>query len=257
MQTGVLLVAMTLGLVAPAALAGPHDGGYLVPHLDPTIEYTSTILSYQGMSDLDDCEEAIVEGVVEAQRAQVWYVVAAFRDSPGPVDLGGVEFGFESYDQSKIAFIDSGPCNDGFLELPSSGWPGPREGTSIVFQSARREEVVEIYWFASYVYGQVAVPIGPRPGMAADVQFSSIESSDDDLAGGFGVMGFGEPGYNPCGGSTEGACCVYPDCLILSREECASQGGRYRGDNTDCFPDPCEGPPPIETTWGTLKKLYE
>ena len=74
----------------------------------------------------------------------------------------------------------------------------------------------------------------------------------------FGILGFGEPGYNPCAtsGPASGACCIWGQCRITQREACESQGGIYQGDNTDCFPDPCTHDE-IETTWGLLKKMYE
>jgi hypothetical protein len=45
----------------------------------------------------------------------------------------------------------------------------------------------------------------------------------------------------PCG-ETEGACCVGPDCMVVSPAECDSMGGNYLGDWTNCGPpNPCVG----------------
>lgn len=257
--------ALLLALAPGEAAGGPHANGVLLAHLNPKIEYTSTVTSYEGMADLEECEKAIVEGRVDAERAQVWFVLASFEASPGPVELGGAGFGFGDYDASRLQFGASGPCNDGFLELPTSGWPGPREGTALLFDPLRphREDVVELYWFASYAYGAVVVPLDEAPHYPPGEQFSMPntgepgESTVVDEAADFGSIGFGTPGYNPCGqGPAEGACCLFGNCHILSRNDCEDQGGIYRGDNTDCFPNPCEEDQ-VKTTWGVLKKLYE
>ena len=242
-------------------MAGPHEGGILLAHLNPSIEYTSSISSYEGQSDLRDCEDAIVEGRIDPEHAQVWFVLASFRNSPGPVELAGASFGFDDYDGSKLQFAAFGPSNDGYLEIPTGRWPGPEEGTALVFRSGqeRRTTVVELYWFASYAYGAVVVPLRARPFGGAGGEFSDPTPGDpvEDYAADFGSMGFGMPGTNPCGGvpGAEGACCTFSDCTILSRDECESGGGLYLGDNTDCFPNPCGKP--IETTWGTLKRIYQ
>ena len=254
-----------VALLAPSAVtAGPHEGGVLLTHLNPSIEYTSSVPSYEGQSDLRDCEDAVVEGRVDEEHAQVWFVLASFHNSPGPVQLAGAAFGFGDYDGSKLQFAAFGPSNNDGLELPSGRWPGPEEGTALVFKVGedRRTTVVELYWFASYAYGAVVVPLTIQPHTPGG-QFSIPVNSDDlgsddpeDYAVEFGAMGFGTPGMNPCGNGpgVQGACCTFSDCTILTREECEGRGGLYQGDNTDCFPNPCGKP--IETTWGMLKRIY-
>jgi len=249
-------------LGAAAAGAGPHADGVLLTHLNTDIEYTASTVSYAGQSDLRDCREAVTEGPVVADRAQVWFVLASFAKSPGPVNLGGMEFGFADFRASRISFVGYGPCNDGELELPTSRWPGPREGTAISFMNApRREELVEIYWFASYVYEDVSIELTVRPetetAQFATPGYEGSPSVTDDAAD-FGILGFGEEGYNPCAapGPASGACCIWGQCRIMQRDACESQGGAYQGDNSDCFPDPCQHDE-IETTWGLLKRMYE
>jgi hypothetical protein len=262
-----LTIALGIALLAPCALrealAGPHANGVLLPHLNPSIEYTSTMPSYEGMSGLQDCREAIVQGRVDAERAQVWFVMASFAYSPGPVELATAAFGFGAYNRSRIEIVAYGACNDGYLEMPTDGWPGPNEGTAILFfvpDNVQRSEVVELYWFASYAYAAVEIPLGPRPeAPPPNPQFTTPavnNSAIEDEASDFGVIGFGMEGYNPCGFVVaDGACCVFSECLILRREECEAREGVYQGDNTDCFPNPCGKP--IETTWGVLKGFYQ
>ncbi len=91
-----------------SAGAGPHARGILIPHLNPALEY-SFGSEFEGQSRLRECREAITEGRVDSDKAQVWFVIASFADSPGPVDLGGVIFGFAGFDPSKIAFADYAP----------------------------------------------------------------------------------------------------------------------------------------------------
>lgn len=251
-----------LALGAAPASAGPHAYGVLLTHLNSDLEYTTSTISYAGLSGLDDCRDAVCEGSVIPDRAQVWFVIASFDDSPGPVDLGGVEFGFGNFNSSRISFAGYGACNDGDLELPTSRWPGPREGTSVAWAtSPPRRSPVEVYWFATYVYDEVAIELSVRP----ETEVAQFATSGDDGAGAelddvvdLGTLGFGAPGYNPCAasGPATGACCVWGMCRIAQRDDCESQGGIYRGDNTDCFPDPCDHGG-VETTWGLLKKMYE
>ncbi len=245
------------GLLAPAG-AGPHANGKLVPHIDATIEYTTSVSSYEGQCDIRDCEDAVTEGQVNSEKAQVWFVLACFADSPGPVDLAGIEFGLGSFDPSKINFVAYG-ATDPLLELPTSGWPGPNEGIAIAWgtDKARTSRVAEVYWFASYVYGPVAVELSVDPTYdIAQFGDSNLPPQMDDIFD-FGIAGFGQPGYNPCAppGPQTGACCVWGECRLVSRDECEAQGGSYRGDNTVCFPSPCGDA--IETSWGALKRLYD
>lgn len=41
-----------------------------------------------------------------------------------------------------------------------------------------------------------------------------------------------------------GACCVGEVCSIKTEADCATAGGIYQGDGTDCDPNPCVTPPP-------------
>lgn len=75
-----------------------------------------------------------------------------------------------------------------------------------------------------------------------------IESSEQVLEG--AIFGFefagqptatAEPGAStppPPEGDT-GACCVEGDCSMLSEEDCIAANGAYRGDGSDCDPNPC------------------
>jgi hypothetical protein len=233
----------------------------LLAHVNPTLEYTSSVTSYAGQSELDDCAEAIVQGVVDETRAQVWFVVASFHNASSN-EVKGVDFGLGSYSSSAIILSDYGHCFDRWTEplaITTDGWPGPNEGIAIVSTGGlMNREVLEVYWFAAYVYSAVTIPLDVNPTTAVAAVLGEVGTQElfDDL----GSIGFGQPGYNPCNtgpGDPTGACCLWDDsCEILTEEECSSEGGLYRGDYSGCLPNPCDRPA-IETTWGVLKKIYE
>jgi hypothetical protein len=240
-----------------AGQSGPHANGVLIPHIQPDLEY-SFGQSYEYRSDLRRCEDAVVEGVVpggEEVAAVIFYVLAGFEDSPGPVELAGAQFGFRSYDAGALSIADHGLCNDGFLYLATDGWPGPHEGVALVFHTARRQKLVELAWFATYVYAPVDVPLGPNPAgfTAPTTSQGTIEDIVEDFN--LGILAFGQEGYNPCRPiPREGACCLGSHCQMMYRQDCEAQGGVFHGDNSRCFPNPCQEPLP--TTWGTLKRMY-
>ncbi len=240
---------------------GPHANGVLVPHIQPGLEYSSG-QTYEGLCELRSCEDAVVAGVVPSGdeiSAQVFYVIAGLEDCPGPLCLGGVDFGFENYDASAIAIVADGLCNEGYLALPTEGWPGPNEGVALVFEPCRRQKIVEVAWFAAYVYAAGVLPLGPDPrthyaAFAEGEASPTIEDRLEDYQ--LGVLAFGQAGYNPCGvADPEGACCLAGRCKEVTRSDCDFEGGIFYGENTNCFPNPCD--PPQPTTWGRVKLTYQ
>jgi len=187
-----------LSNIATATLEpeGPHAFGVLVAHLNPALEYTSSGASYAGQSGLDDCAGAITQGRVLPDTAQVWFVIASLENSPGPVDLGGVEFGFGDFDSWRVSFVDWGTCPDGSFEIPHGDWPGPGTGTALAFGSCH-DVIVELYWFACYVYAPLSIPLGPNPATGG-ARFLAHESHLGDEVADLGAIGFGQPGYLPC-----------------------------------------------------------
>lgn len=72
--------------------------------------------------------------------------------------------------------------------------------------------------------------VGECPGNEPCMQYV-IENSDGSVT------------YGCCCPSVHGACCIPSpvgfNCVIIHECECASAGGIYQGNNTDCDPDPC------------------
>ncbi|MCK4412193.1 MAG: hypothetical protein KAY32_01480 [Candidatus Eisenbacteria sp.] len=251
-----------LSLAARPAMADTLEGAVLFAHLNPTIQYTSSTPSYEGQADLSICEEAIPQGAVDEEHAQVWFVMASFSNSPGPTGLRAIEFGFGAYNSSCLAIIDFGHClGSDVQQITTGAWPGPGEGIAMAHtHGSAGGQLVEVYWIACYAYCPVVVPLDVNP-TTANAMVIGVSSDEGDLiyAENRGSIGFGQMGHNPCGGvaNPTGACCLWDDqCSILEEEECSAEGGIYQGDFTSCLPNPCDRPV-IETTWGLLKKMYE
>jgi len=124
-------------------------------------------------------------------------VIAAFEDSAATINLAAAEFGLGDYETSDLAIRDYGACNAGFLTLSTDGWPGPNEGTSLLFNPPRHTRFVELCWFAAYAYAPVLVPLGPNPatGRAGFATNGNPPLTQDAL--GLGATGFGTAGHNP------------------------------------------------------------
>lgn len=260
----VTLLASLALLAGPwPCAAGPHENAVLIAHVNPTIEYTSATSDYTGQSNLRDCRDAIVQGAVDPERGQVWFVIACFANSPGPVAVTAIDFGLGSFSQSGILFADSGQCFGNVLEMASSpAWPTSNEGVALALQqpvTPLTKQVLEVYWFASYVYSPVTIPLTVNPTVqTAGVLDASSPNRVHDLIDEFGSIGFGRPGENPMNPDPQddqGACCLAGTCELATADECSSAGGYYVGDLTVCFPDPC--PEPVETTWSELKQMYQ
>ena len=60
-------------------------------------------------------------------------------------------------------------------------------------------------------------------------------------------------------GDPTGACCVGLTCSVETAADCASMGGTYLGDGTDCVGDPCLPPPPTGAccTLGVCSEVTE
>ena len=56
-----------------------------------------------------------------------------------------------------------------------------------------------------------------------------------------------------------GACCLDNafTCALATQADCASKLGRYLGDGSSCYPDPCAPTAVKVTTWGQIKNMYK
>jgi len=256
------------GAVVAQAQFGPHANAILIPHIQSGLEF-SYGQSYEGLSNLRACRDAIVSGPVgssEEAQGRIFYLMLSLEDCPGPLGFCAIDFGFAQYDFSALAIVGHGffcPPRAGILTIPSAGWPGPNEGVAITYTGpqedrTRREKICELAWFAAYVYGAQTLPLGPNPmtGMVGITDDANPPNLDELEEWQLGVLAFGVAGYNPCAPpNVRGACCLGGRCQELYRDDCDLQGGVFQGENTDCFPNPCL--PPKATTWGRLKRMYQ
>jgi hypothetical protein len=238
------LALSPLALSSSPALAGPNEGGKLILHAEPSL-VASGGGDLCGWSDLNDAKEAVTE-VPGNQKAVVFYVMMAFPDFNMP-DVAGLEFGIE-YTSPQVAPIAWRPCGQYFEADPR--WPASDTGIQIIWPQGEpvTDRLAEVCWFACYAYSGNTFKLIQAPpwgSMKGGGYFgdSTVPTETDDIEG-YGIMGFGMHGYNPC--LTEepvfGACCDQDgQCMQQTRTVCEGQGMGYTfaGENMDCSPNPC------------------
>lgn len=220
-------------------LAGPNSGGMLLLHSPRDVAYTSDRSDWMGYSNLRRCEQANTQVPADGKPALV-YVIAAFPSWASP-RLSAIAFGIE-YPRGTVYISDRG--TDAF-ELGYGQWPEPGSGVGLSWgdTNARTSRVVESYWFAAYAYSPGKLELKPHPfqggAFGDDSTPIELDTIDD-----YGILGFGEAGYNPCTAFLpHGACCdPAGNCTSLDKETCRSFGGEYLGDGTECSPTACLGP---------------
>jgi hypothetical protein len=241
---------------------GPNASAVIVPHMQPGLEYSQG-QTYEHQSNLRNAEDAIVSAQVltgEDAPVRIFYAMLCLDNCSPPYEVGGVQFGFGDYSEADIRIDAHGICNDNYLIIPTSGWPGPNEGLALLFVPAKETKIIELAWFAVFAYTAATLPLGPADlggGPWAGVSNRTNPPISDELEESqLGVLGFGVEGYNPLGPPDRpGACCVAGRCQLVRRADCDLQGGKFTGENTPCFPNPCL--PPRPSTWGRLKVLFE
>ncbi len=144
---------------------------------------------------LEDCEDQVNR--IDTTEPVIWFVLAAWAEEK---EWCGTEFGLGEYDPAAFGITDHGPCwpEDG-LEIPTSSWPGPGEGTAIVVAGAPWEgNFVPVYWFAGYAYEEGLIPLSadPATGFAGT---SNCESPPQAWAAdSLGGMGLFQDGVYAC-----------------------------------------------------------
>jgi len=240
-----LLALLLLPLSFSIASAGPNAWGGIQVH-DAGLAYTTDLPSYCGLGNMPgQCQDldARLDGS-DPEHIQVWKVFATFPEGSSP-RLKGMTFGVGYTDGLVLAAW--GPCigdpNQGAVELPGGGWPGPDTGTSIVFQYTQTSLLIECYWFAGYNYGAPQPQrfwLGEHPDPVLGGMFGddSVPALLDPIFG-YGQLGFERDGLVPCPPSV-GACC-FPDghCEWIPDGDCPT--GDWR-EGVLCDPNPCPQP---------------
>lgn len=186
------LIAGANGLV----LAGPHEGGTVILHANPSIAYSSDSGDYCGQSMIDECADAVTSVPADPATTTVFFALAAFPEGSSP-ELVDVTFGID-YDPARFVLLATGHCAD--LEGNTSDWPLPGSGTAVVWNTPQHELLLEMRWFAGYaVSGELAstfeLSVHPTEGgfFGGDGPASPLDEIAD-----YGKLGFGMDGYLPC-----------------------------------------------------------
>lgn len=228
-------LAITTGIFANLAIAGPNAGGVLVVHAGEDIVYTTDHNGYCEVPGFPgECSDLDTNLPADVTRAQVWWVVACFPPESQP-RVKGVEFGVQ-YNQQELGIVDWGDCDE--FSIQSTNWPAPGTGVAIVFGQTHTESVFPLYWFAGYAYleGDFGFSLRGYPGHGGNFGDDSPEPVLDPVAD-YGVLGFGDhAGYLPCPGSP-GACCL-PDGACVSVEHAGCEG-TWLGSSIACEDSPC------------------
>ncbi|MFC1572613.1 FlgD immunoglobulin-like domain containing protein [Candidatus Eisenbacteria bacterium] len=151
-----------------------------------------------------------------------------------------VEFGFGDYDAGIFGFDIWEPCNDGAFEWSMPGWPGPNTGTEFLAHDYWSGNLLPVYWFAGYAYGEGEIPLDvyPRHDRAGFGTCDGQEVNFDAFClGRLGIYRDGLP-CNP-GQPLEYACCIGSICHITAFNDCMILGGEWQLGFETCDPSPC------------------
>jgi len=211
--------------------AGVNQGGALLLHADPSIEFTTTRLDYCPELGSVDCASAETE--VSGGETVVVFALAAFRADVSP-RVRAVSFGLR-YPQN-VRVIAHRACAD--FEICEAGWPRSGYGTALSWSAVQTQPTIPVYWFAMYNAGggSALVEIVAHGAQGATFADDTTPATLDRIEG-LGSLGFDRPGATPCPGPSipSGACClVSGDCEFLSEEECTAVSGIYHGNSVSC-----------------------
>jgi hypothetical protein len=224
------------------------SGGALIAHYCAELVYTTPPpLEGWGQYYLDNY--AITSSAQQVTRidyspdASIWFVLSAWDSEK---EFCSVQFGFGDYYAPTYEFIEHGPCFGGTgLEVASSGWPGPIEGTAFVVSDLPwTGNYVPVYHFIGYAYEyQATIPLVPDPSVAQPFGgFGNCASPPDAYAAVcFGAMGINADGAACHPASQMRACCVSNTCYLLTYSECTALGGEWHLEWISCDPNPCAG----------------
>lgn len=190
------LVPLVGSLAQPAA----NQGGALLVHTNDTIQYTTSQSTYCALSTLEcapggecDPDDSIPTTDHEVGEAAVFWVLAGFPPAAIP-SIVGLTFGLE-YSTDELSLLAWGACAD--FELATAAWPASGEGTAVTWHSPRHSHLLEVYWFAGYIYGPGVLGIALHPTQGAVFGDDAVPPALVPVDG-FGRFGFGgTPGVNP------------------------------------------------------------
>jgi hypothetical protein len=230
----------------------------LIAHYPNSLEYSTSPPSggwcnrYIERYAIDSCEEQ--RNRIDTTHGVVWFVLAAWGSEK---EWCGVEFGLHGFEEGDFVFTQHGPCCPSApLEIPTSGWPGPSEGTAIVATSEPwRGDFVPVYYFVGYAYEEARIDIGVNPASNGLGTANCANPPAGWVPAAVGAMGLFGPGVYACPGEVpqglqvlgaeppllEGGrvCCVGTGCTLTAGNICDFLSGVYHPEWTTCNPNPC------------------
>jgi hypothetical protein len=237
-----LAVSTLTSLFCAAATADPRDlsGGVLIAHYVPELLYTydpppgGWCAAYLPFT-IHNLPEVIDSIRVGGTRPAVWYLIAAWENEDKT--WRQVDLGFGGFDPAAFAFASAGPCFPGTgFEIPTTGWPGPNEGTS--FATIDQPWIgnwLPIYAFGGYAYGDsflaARIELGPNPA-TGEIGFLNCEPTPVFFPvneGQRGAMGINMSGVVPAFPAPPefGTCCIGGVPLCVYEQECLILGGVF------------------------------
>jgi len=230
-------------------LGSDLNNGSLIVHCPVGVTYSAGLdwcQKYQDEYALTSSEEQHCR-LDSAGETQVWYVIAGWED---PKDVCGFEFGLGAYDPTTFYFQAWGNCGANGTELPTGGWPGPEQGTTLGFSDTMSGDLVPIYWFAGYTYSSGQIPLSVNVDSGVGGFQNCLTPAHNFSATCFGVLGVNSDGVecHPGSGAAEYACCIGLDCFVMTETDCSTAGGSWLGVGVTCDPDPCFDPQDIDNT---------
>ncbi|MFC1572431.1 right-handed parallel beta-helix repeat-containing protein [Candidatus Eisenbacteria bacterium] len=230
---------------SPRASRTDLSRGVLIAHYTPSIVYSELeenwYAPYFTSSDAiyDDEDQNVY--IDRSDGYSVWYVLAAWDEAKAfcAVVFGLGDFSMSDYHvEAGVACV---PPGEGWLELPTAGWPGPNEGIAVTNYDTWFGHLVPVYGFAGYAYYETGIPLSVSPVTGA-AAFTNCEGVPVDFpAACLGTMGVLNPDLGvECHVDEERVCCVGPVCSIVTESVCVDHlSGTWYPERTECDPNPC------------------
>ena len=251
----VACLALCLSILT-SANADPSDlsGGVFIAHAPPSLEYSSGYdwcERYQKVHSISSCEEQNPRIDLDGNLGErsVWYVIAAWEEEK---EWCGTEFGFGSFDPAIYSFLDWGACLPNELEISTTNWPGPNEGTAVVATDTRWEgNFPAVYYFSGYAYSQGQIPVAEDPAKAFG-GFANCAVPGERWEPQYGAIGIFQDGASVCPGVVPtdelemlfheypAVCCLGNSCSVLLERDCQALRGTYYPDRVFCGPLACK-----------------
>ncbi|MBU1701087.1 MAG: hypothetical protein KJ970_12735 [Candidatus Eisenbacteria bacterium] len=220
----ILYACLYLLLAASVAFAGPNAGVTLA--IQGNVLGVETNGDPCGAIDIPEHCDDLNPSALPDSNGISWYLVVVVSPPGNTPNFNTVIFGLGVFNMADNYIGYTGACVPGALEIHTSGWPGPGEGTAVSWSPDCLYGYMEpVYYFGTYNYGGV-IPLGPHPVGPSGVVDCTSDPREDS------IQGFGEiEGENP-------ACPSDPpdpsDATIVTWGDCTSGQCEIPDSNAIC-----------------------